>query len=118
MMVYCHNCGTKNEDDDEFCSKCGTSLKQDNERRYRQERRQRRRDECFGMEQRQHPRNECFGLPGGNIIVPLIIGVFLILAGLSSIYGFQYLQYLGPALIVFIGLLIIAGAIYRARRKN
>jgi hypothetical protein len=70
------------------------------------------------MEQRQRERDECFGLPGGNIIVPLIIGVILILAGLSSIYGFQYLQYLGPALIVLIGLLIIAGAIYRARRKN
>lgn len=63
-------------------------------------------------------RDECFGLPGGNIIVPLIIGVILILAGLSSIFGFQFWQYLWPALIVLLGLLIIAGAIYRARRKN
>lgn len=63
-------------------------------------------------------RNECFGLPGGNIIVPLIIGVILILAGLSSIFGFQFWQYLWPALIIVLGLLIIAGAIYRARRKN
>jgi uncharacterized membrane protein YvbJ len=105
MMVYCHNCGKKNEEDVEYCSKCGTSLKEDDKRRTRWERRQRRRDECFG-------------LPGGNIIAPLIAGVILILVGLSSIYGFQYLQYLGPAIIVLIGLLIIAGAIYRARRKN
>jgi uncharacterized membrane protein YvbJ len=104
-MVYCQNCGTKNENDDEFCSKCGEPLKEDVERRYRPEQRQRQRDECFG-------------LPGGNIIVPLIIGVILILSGLSSIYGFQYWQYLWPAIIVLIGLLIIAGAIYRARRKN
>jgi uncharacterized membrane protein YvbJ len=117
-MVYCHNCGAENEEDENYCSKCGEPLKEDDKRRTRWERRQRRRNECFGMEQRQRERDECFGLPGGNIILPLIIGVILILAGLSSIYGFQYLQYLGPALIVLIGLLIIAGAIYRARRKN
>jgi uncharacterized membrane protein YvbJ len=104
-MVYCHNCGTKNEEDGEYCSKCGEPLKEDVERRYQPEHRQRQRDECFG-------------LPYGNIIVPLIIGVILILSGLSSIYGFQFWQYLWPALIVLIGLLIIAGAIYRARRKD
>jgi len=50
--------------------------------------------------------------------VPIIIGAILILAGLSSIYGFEkYLQYLGPALIVLIGLLIIVGAIYRSRKN-
>jgi len=102
-MVYCENCGTKNEEEDEYCSKCGTPLKEtDRERRLR-ERRQRR--------------GECFGLPGGNIIGPLIAGVILILVGLSALYGFQYLRYLGPALIVIIGLLIIAGAIYGSRRK-
>lgn len=26
-MTYCSKCGTKNEDDAEFCKKCGTSLK-------------------------------------------------------------------------------------------
>ena len=68
-------------------------------------------------EEKYRQRNECFGLPGGNIIVPLIIGALLILAGLSSIFGFS-LQFLGPAIIILIGLLIIAGAIYRARRRN
>jgi uncharacterized membrane protein YvbJ len=104
-MVDCPNCDAKNEEDDEYCSKCGEPLKKDDIRRSRWERRQRRRDECFG-------------LPGGNIIGPLIAGIILILVGLSAIYGFQYLRYLGPALIVLIGLLIIAGAIYRTRRKN
>ena len=118
IMVYCQNCGTKNEDDDEYCSKCGTLLKED-KRRYRRERRRRLMDECFGAsyEYRQRQRRECFGLPHGNIILPIILGIILILAGLSSIYGFQFWQYLGPALIILIGLLIIAGAIYGARRK-
>ena len=26
-MVYCQKCGTKNDDDAEFCKKCATSLK-------------------------------------------------------------------------------------------
>ncbi|MDD1763770.1 MAG: zinc ribbon domain-containing protein [Methanobacteriaceae archaeon] len=103
-MVYCHNCGTKNEDDAEFCSKCGTVLKENVERGHREKHRKRQRDECFG-------------LPHGNIIGPLIIGSILILAGLSAIYGFEFWQYLWPALIVLIGILIIAGAIYGARRK-
>jgi uncharacterized membrane protein YvbJ len=119
MMVYCHNCGTKNEEEDEYCSKCGTPLKEVDKKTYRRERRRRRRDECFGVsnENRQRQREECFGLPHGNIIVALIIGVILILAGLSSIYRIE-LENFGPALIVLIGLLIIAGAIYGARRKN
>jgi uncharacterized membrane protein YvbJ len=104
-MVYCHNCGTKNEEEDEYCSKCGTPLKETVEKRYRPEHRRRQRDECFG-------------LPHGNIIVPLVIGVILILSGLSAIYGFEFWQYLWPALIVLIGLLIIAGAIYQTRRKD
>lgn len=105
MMVYCHNCGTKNEDDAEFCSKCGTPLKENVERGHREKQHKRQRDECFG-------------LPHGNIIGPLIIGFILILAGLSSIYGFEFWQYLWPALIVLIGILIIAGAIYRARNRD
>jgi uncharacterized membrane protein YvbJ len=118
MMVYCHNCGTKNEDDDEYCSKCGEPLKKDVKRRHRSEQRQRRRDECFGVEQRQRERDACFGLPHGNLIAPLVAGVVLILLGLSSFYGFAIWTYIWPALIVLIGILIIAGAIYGARRKK
>ena len=105
MMVYCHNCGTKNEDDAEFCSKCGTPLKEGVDKRSWDKSHKRQRDECFG-------------LPHGNIIGPLIIGVILILAGISAIYGFEFWQYLWPALIVLVGILIIAGAIYKARSRD
>jgi hypothetical protein len=70
-------------------------------------------------ESRQRQRDECFGLPYGNLIIGIIIGLILIIGGLSSIYGFQLpWQYIGSALIILIGILIIAGAIYRARRKT
>jgi uncharacterized membrane protein YvbJ len=117
-MVYCHNCGTKNEDDAEYCSKCGTPLKEDRGRRHRDRDRESRRNDCFGAPQGNRHRSECFGLPHGNIIVPLIIGVVLILAGLSSFYNFNFLQYFWPFIIVIIGILIILGAIYGARRRN
>jgi len=115
-MVYCHNCGTKNPDDSEFCSKCGEPLKdvRDYEgRQYRRDQHNRHKDECFGSSDK----DECFGLPHGNLIGPLIAGAVLILIGLSSIYGFEIWQYFWPVLIVIIGILIISGAIYSSRKK-
>lgn len=116
-MVYCHNCGTKNTDDSEFCSKCGEPLKdvRDYEgRHHRRERHHREKDACFGSDR---DGNECFGLPHGNLIGPLIAGLVLILIGVSSIYGFDIWEVFWPVLIVIIGILIIAGAIYSSQKK-
>jgi uncharacterized membrane protein YvbJ len=104
-MVYCDSCGKQNEEDAEYCSKCGNPLKGG----------QNMRD---SRDHRQRQRNECFGLPYGNIIVPIIIGVILILIGLSSVYGFHFWTYIWPILIVIVGILIIAGAIYSTRGRN
>jgi uncharacterized membrane protein YvbJ len=106
-MVYCHNCGTKNDDDAEFCSKCGTTLKEQDEYT---ERRRHRNDHY-------RQRTECFGLPHGNIIGPLIGGIILILIGLSSIYGWGFWNYLWPAIVIIVGILIIIAAIYGTRKR-
>lgn len=106
-MVYCHNCGTKNEDDAEFCSKCGESLKGEGNNHIHGRR----------ADHRRRQRDECFGLPYGNIIVPVIIGVILILAGLSSFYGFQIWQYIWPIIIIVFGILVILGAILGRNRR-
>jgi len=34
-MVYCQKCGTKNEEDAEYCSNCGADLQADKPRRRR-----------------------------------------------------------------------------------
>ena len=102
-MVYCDECGTQNDDEAEYCSKCGNPLKGGKHHRSR--------------DYRKQQRDECFGLPHGNIIGPLIIGAILILVGLSSVYGFEVWNYIWPAMIVIIGVLIIAGAIYSTRKK-
>jgi uncharacterized membrane protein YvbJ len=105
-MVYCHECGTKNEEDAEYCSKCGSSLKENPDERHRN-----RRD------YRYRQRNECFGLPNGGLIVGIIFGAILILFGISSIYGFAFWVYFWPVIIIIVGILIIAGAITNYRRR-
>jgi len=103
-MVYCQKCGHKNEEGAEFCSSCGDDLHPYKHRKQKKMGNNRSRDECFG-------------LPHGGLIVACIIGVLLILFGLSSIFGFE-LMYLGPALIIILGLLIILGAIYTHTHKD
>ena len=34
-MVYCTKCGNKNDDDAEFCNKCGAALDNENKEHYR-----------------------------------------------------------------------------------
>jgi uncharacterized membrane protein YvbJ len=109
-MVYCHECGTKNEENAEYCSKCGSSLKESDDRdeRYRHHHR----------DQRYRHRNECFGLPNGGMIVGLLFGILLILFGVSAYYGVSLWRYLWPIIIVIVGILIIAGAISDYARRR
>lgn len=107
-MAYCHKCGTKNEDDAEYCSKCGTPLKEGDDNY----------DRRHGRREYARQRNECFGLPHGGLIVGLIVGVLLILFGLSSIYGFAIWNYIWPIVIIIVGILILAGAIYNYTHRD
>jgi uncharacterized membrane protein YvbJ len=104
-MVYCDKCGAKNEDDAVFCSKCGAELKEGSHRHHD-------RDNGYYRQ-----REECFGLPHGSVIAGVIFGGLLILFGLSSIFGWNIWDYVGPIVIVIIGLLIMVGAIYRHQTR-
>jgi uncharacterized membrane protein YvbJ len=101
-MVYCTNCGTKNEEDAAVCVKCGQSL-----RGYQTGRRERRQRE-----------DECFGLPHGGTIVGLIIGMIIILWGISTITDIDFGDYFWPLIIIIFGILIVAGALYKYSRKS
>lgn len=111
-MVYCHNCGTKNDDDAEFCSKCGTSLKE----KVDFDKSRKKGEGCFGESRDQ--RDECFGLPHGGLIVAAIFGILLIIGGISAIYNIDLGPFVGPMIIILIGILIIAGAIYGYRKRK
>ncbi len=68
-MVYCAKCGTKNEDDAEFCKKCGTSLTgsiKGNEKD----------DDCVCSGSKQNP------------LVPVFWGIVVILIGLWIVITF------------------------------
>lgn len=105
-MVYCTKCGTKNEEDAVVCVKCGASLVTRPAWR-----RERRRAE-----------EECFGLPHGGAIVGLVIGIIIILVGLSQVPGLlpeiDLGKYIGALAIIILGVLILAGALYSYSRRR
>lgn len=108
-MVYCTNCGTKNPDDAKICSKCGKPLYKPSAERYEEE-------TCFGLpyERRRYERDFCFGIP--STIWPLLIGVFIVIWGISILLGISFWWHnLWPMFLILIGLIIIASALFRRR---
>ncbi len=95
-MVYCKECGTNNDDSADNCSNCGASLSSQI------------------RTPRRAGRNECFGLPQGGTIAGIIIGILIILAGIQSLMGWN-LDF-GPYMIILVGILIAAGAIYQMNK--
>ena len=94
-MVYCTKCGTENEEDALECKNCGAPMRvyRSRERTYIRD----NEDWCFGGR--------------SKTIWPLIIGVFIIMIGLSTLledtYSWARFDNLWPLLIIAIGLMII-----------
>lgn len=107
-MVYCPKCGTKNEDPAEFCVNCGASLQTGTVTSRRLE--------------RKRAEQECFGLPHGGAIVGIVIGFFILLWGVTLVL--QQTGVIAQAVdfwyvvIIVIGVLMIAGAVYRMSRSG
>jgi hypothetical protein len=114
-MPYCQNCGTKNTEGAEICVNCQQPL-------YDTRRRRTRRDGCYGEER---PEQECFGLPHGGIIVGILFGSLLLIAGvlliLQNVFGIAINVnggLIGPLVIIAIAILILAGAIYQYQTRR
>ena len=118
-MVYCTKCGTKNPDDAMVCSQCGAPLYAvaEGARRAPVE------GECFGTSRRGEPyrrvESECFGIPRGGTIVAIVIGILIVLGGVSIIlqqmYGISFPWW--PVVIIVFGVLILIGGMYALRRR-
>jgi len=109
-MVYCTKCGTKNEEDVKYCTKCGANLEVSREKKL--ERHAKEWGEQFG----KRAEEECFGLPHGGAIVGAIIGIIIILVGLSWLTGFEW-KHFWPVIVIIFGILIVAGAVYGLSRR-
>ena len=93
-MVYCTKCGTENEDDATTCINCGASLKP---QAYIHRRARDENDWCFGSR--------------GSQTWPILIGVFIILVGVSQLLDdvawWARWDYIWPFFVIVIGLLIV-----------
>jgi hypothetical protein len=97
-MVYCTKCGTENKEDASVCEKCGASL---NPTPYIRNQRYRFEDDA------------CFG--GQNHIWGIIIGLFIIMIGASTLIGFDVWDKLWPLFITLVGVIIVVNALMRRR---
>jgi uncharacterized membrane protein YvbJ len=107
-MTYCQKCGTKNEDDAEFCKKCGTPL---DITKKTQEADKRCEDECAGGK----------GGRGWSIfwgVIIVLVGLFIIIEVVlknmlnieifkSEMYGWIVAAVIGIFIIIF-GLRILS----------
>ena len=106
-MVYCSRCGTLNPDTATNCSNCGAPLSTANAQHppydWRDQRRQYYR-ERYGYYRH-----------GGSGIGLLIGGIIILLLALGFFYG-VFWQYFWPAILVVIGVWLIALFLIRNRR--
>ena len=108
MVKTCQACDYKNDDDAEYCARCGAVLAEMKAKPVEGS-----DEDCYGDED-----SECFGLPHGGAIFGIIIGAVIIIWGVSAITGFNIWDYFWPIILVIFGLLIVAGAIYAMNRRR
>lgn len=113
-MVYCAKCGAQNEDGASNCENCGAPLRASRREKRDWEEELEIRAEEFGERAEEFGRrmeSECFGLPGGSSIIGILVGIAIILVGAREVFGWNI--DIGPFIIIVVGVLIIAGALYR-----
>lgn len=124
-MSYCPKCGTEVSEEMAFCPKCGAPLKAEkpsieapptgyrSEKAEKAEKAEKHEKQEKGEKTEKHETRE-FGFIGS-----LIGGLILIFFGLMSylqVTGFLGKEVVGALFLILIGIIIIIGAIYAARR--
>ena len=120
-MFFCSKCGTKHADSAEYCVKCGAKLKVSIEKSLEKRIEKGaeefgKRAEAWGENFGKQAEEECFGLPHGGTIFGLIIGLIIILLGVTSLAGVDIDFW--PLIIIIFGLLIVGGALYSLTQRR
>jgi uncharacterized membrane protein YvbJ len=118
-MSFCAKCGAENEGDAIYCISCGASLQRSRGGDRNWENELERRAENFGDSAERFGRrmeNECFGLPRNSSIFGILIGLAIILFGTSTLLGLNI--DFGPFVMIVIGVLIIAGVLYKRNQEQ
>jgi amino acid transporter len=68
--------------------------------------------------ERRQKENECFGLPHGGSIGGLVLGLIIILWGVTAALGIDFGDYLWAFIIIIFGSLMVAGALYSISRRR
>lgn len=127
-MVYCPECGTENDDEAVYCTRCGAVLKGEPGRVYYSRRRGEKyeKDEKDEKEEKheKHEMEEKYEKSGEEGRTwGIIIGLLILLAGAISllnqwyVVSWQIRRRLWSLMIIVFGLLIIWGGL-RARRRS
>lgn len=88
--VYCRRCGADNRGDAKQCAKCGALLVV-----------QARPARSRGFD------GACFGLPSGGTVIGLVIGVFVIIAGISTLPGINLWPWIWAIFLLVVGTVIV-----------
>src|SRR5512137_1748383 len=104
-MARCPNCGSENSDDSKFCAKCGSQLSTLASAPAR--------NQDTTREQRRRERQEVFGTQ--RSFWPLLIGVAIVLWGISEIVQMYYhIDFpWWPIILILVGLFMVASALSR-----
>ena len=61
-------------------------------------------------------RDECFGLPNSGTIAGIVLGLLVVAWGLSMLFGWE-INFMA-FIVVILGVLIVAGSIYRLSKRR
>jgi len=122
-MVHCPKCWTRNEEDAEYYAKCGAALEGSRSSRALDSVDEwgeeiGRRAEKLGKQMERDFRDECFGLPHGGAIAGIIFGIIILVFGFAWLISIDIWENIWPFMVILVGLLIVAGALYSVTRRR
>ena len=103
-MVYCTKCGKQNPEDAINCSNCGSPLHP---------------PETFPEDRWKHHHYHKPDDDGGRLhIGGILIGLLIILIGISAYAGWDTWRLIWPAIIIAIGIAIVYSSVTRHRNQR